>query len=163
MQNMNEKHTNLDKILEIYKIYLQMADKISDRRQSANSFFLTINTVIIGFISYISISNTAHSSNLFYVLVSIAGMVICYYWYRLIRSYKDLSSGKFKVIHQIESNLPLSPYDTEWEMLGRGKDKKKYLPFTKIEMRIPWVFFALHFSVFVINIPWNNLVNCIQK
>jgi len=163
MKNMNEKHTYLDKILEIYKIYLQMADKISDRRQSANSFFLTINTVIVGFISYISISNTAHNSNLFYILISIAGMVICYYWYRLIRSYKDLNSGKFKVIHKIESNLPISPYDTEWEMLGRGKDKKKYLPFTKVEMRIPWVFFALHFSVFVINIPWNNLVNCIQK
>jgi len=163
MQNMNEKNTDLNKILEIYKIYLQMADKISDRRQSANSFFLAINTVIVSSISYISISNTAYSSNLFYIFVSIAGMVICYYWYRLIRSYKDLNSGKFKVIHQIESYLPLSPYDTEWEMLGRGKDKKKYLPFTKIEMRIPWVFFALHFSVFVINIPWNNLVNCIQK
>jgi len=160
---MNEKNTDLNKILEIYKIYLQMADKISDRRQSANSFFLAINTVIVSSISYISISNTAYSSNLFYIFVSIAGMVICYYWYRLIRSYKDLNSGKFKVIHQIESYLPLSPYDTEWEMLGRGKDKKKYLPFTKIEMRIPWVFFALHFSVFVINIPWNNLVNCIQK
>lgn len=160
---MHEKGVNLDEILEIYKIYLQMADKISDRRQSANSFFLTINTVIVSFISYMSISNATQSSNIFYILVSIAGMVICYYWYRLIRSYKDLNSGKFKVIHQIESNLPLSPYDTEWEMLGRGKDKKKYLPFTKIEMRIPWVFFGLHLSVFLINVPWNSLAKCIQK
>ena len=31
-------------LLEQYKLYVQMADKISERRQSANSFFLTVNT-----------------------------------------------------------------------------------------------------------------------
>ena len=36
--------------LEIYKLYVQMADNISARRQSANSFFLTVNTAIIGIV-----------------------------------------------------------------------------------------------------------------
>ena len=125
-----------------------MADKISDRRQSANSYFLTINTVIVGLISYMSFGSDIKNSNPYYALVSIAGMVICYYWYRLIRSYKDLNSGKFKVVHEIEKQLPISPFDDEWEKLGRGKDKTKYLPFTKIEMRIPWIFFSLHIIVF---------------
>ena len=152
---MNEKKENIrqqkDKtqIIEIYKTYLQMADKISDRRQSANSYFLTINTVIVGLISYLSFGTDTKNSDPYYILVSIAGMVICYYWYRLIRSYKDLNSGKFKVVHEIENLLPISPFDDEWEKLGRGKDKSKYLPFTKIEMRVPWVFFALHFVVFL--------------
>jgi hypothetical protein len=39
-------------------------------------------------------------------------------WYRLVRSYKDLNSAKFKVIHEIEKSLPISPYDAEWEAVG---------------------------------------------
>ena len=37
-----------DHVLEIYKLYVQSADNISARRQSANSFFLSVNTAIIG-------------------------------------------------------------------------------------------------------------------
>ena len=147
---MQQKQTQ---IVEIYKTYLQMSDKISDRRQSANSYFLTINTVIVGLISYLSFGIEKKLTILYFLLISIAGMVICYYWFRLIRSYKDLNSGKFKVVHDIEKLLPINPFENEWEKLGRGKDKKKYLPFTKIEMRVPWVFFFLHAIVFL-----NNLV-----
>ena len=121
--------------LEIYKIYVQMADNISVRRQSANSFFLTINTAIIGIVSYIG-GVTG--------IVSLAGIVLCYAWYRLIRSYKDLNSGKFKVVHEIEKELPLAPYDAEWEALGRGEDPKLYLPFTHVEIWVPGIFGALH-------------------
>jgi hypothetical protein len=77
-------------------------------------------------------------------VVAAAGVVLCYSWYRLVRSYKDLNSGKFKVVHAIESRLPASPYDAEWEAVGRGEDKNLYLPFTHIEIRIPWVFAALY-------------------
>lgn len=75
-------------------------------------------------------------------------MIICYMWYRLIQSYKQINSGKFKVIHKIEQNLPISPYDTEWEMLGRGEDPKRYLPFTHIEIFVPWIFLGLHTFIF---------------
>ena len=37
-----------DHCLEIYKMYVEMADNISARRQSANIFFLTVNTSILG-------------------------------------------------------------------------------------------------------------------
>lgn len=153
LDNISEDHDK-SQIIEIYKIYLQMADKISDRRQSANSYFLTINTVIVGLISYISFGGNIKNSDSFYMLASIAGMIICYSWYRLIRSYKDLNSGKFKVVHEIEKLLPISPFDDEWEKLGRGKDKSKYLPFTKIEIRIPWIFFSLHLIVFLKSLIW---------
>jgi len=95
----------------------------------------------------------------FYGLISIAGMLICYSWYRLIRSYKDLNSGKFKVVHEIEKLLPISPFDDEWEILGRGKDKTKYLPFTKIEMWVPWIFFTLHAIIFLMSIAWRWVIH----
>ena len=76
-------------------------------------------------ISYMSFGAITKNFHPFYGLISIAGMLICYSWYRLIRSYKDLNSGKFKVVHEIVKLLPISPFDDEWEILGRGKDKTK--------------------------------------
>ena len=147
--------------LEMYKIYLEMADRISSRRQSANSFFLAINTTIVGFVGYVQFG--AEKSLPFYYLVGIAGMVLCYIWYRLIKSYKHINSGKFKVVHEIERNLPMSPYDAEWEILGRGKDPKLYLPFTKVELRVPWVFFSLHAFVFLSSVPWAKVSQLLSK
>lgn len=138
--------------LEIYKLYVQMADKISTRRQSANSFFLAVNTAIIGIVGYVG--GTGGNWNW---AVSLAGLILCYAWYRLVRSYKDMNSGKFKVIHEIEKKLPLSPYDAEWEALGRGKDSSLYLPFTRIEIWVPRVFAALHGFVLLLALPWETI------
>ena len=133
--------------LEIYKIYVEMADRISSRRQTANSFFLTINTTIVGLLGYVQFGRDKTGNPELYWLIGLAGMVLCFFWYRLVRSYRDINSGKFKVIHEIEKRLPLAPYDAEWEMLGKGNNPQLYLPFTNIEVRVPWVFFTLHFFV----------------
>jgi hypothetical protein len=139
-----------DHVIEIYKMYVEMADKISERRQSANSFFLTLNSAIVALVGYVNLSQgSTPTPSSFFWLVAISGMVLSFLWYRLIRSYKDINSGKFKVIHVIEQQLPLRPYDAEWTALGRGEDPKLYLPFTHIEIYVPWVFFLIHLFVFI--------------
>jgi hypothetical protein len=80
-------------------------------------------------------------------------------WYRLVRAYKDLNSAKFKVVHEIEAQLPLAPYDAEWEAVGRGKAPKLYLPFTHVEIYTPLVFFAIHLVVLVRYIPFKALLS----
>ncbi len=145
-------------ILDIYKIYVEMADRVSSRRQSANSFFLSINTAVVAFMSYAQFGKMLSGEVSKYIwILGIIAMALSYVWYRLIRSYKDLNSGKFKVIHEIEKLLPISPYDTEWTVLGRGKNRKLYLQFTKIEMLIPWIFFLLN-TVFVLLLARNLLI-----
>lgn len=145
-----------DHLLEQYKLYVQMVDKISERRQSANSFFLTINTALVAFLGIVGKSGTGSviaTPPLPWVLVvSAAGLILCYFWYRLVLSYKGLNSGKFKVVHALESRLPASPYDAEWEVVGKGKDPKLYLPFTRVETRIPWVFALLYVAFATWNI-----------
>ena len=133
-----------DHVLTIYRTYLEMADRISARRDRANSFFLTINTAIVGFIGYLSTHSPVRSAHDTRLLVAIAGIVICYLWYRIIKSYRGLNSAKFKIVHQIESLLPMKPYYAEWESVGRGENKKLYLPITHIEMFVPWIFMLLH-------------------
>lgn len=135
-----------DHILEQYKTYLNMTDKISERRHTMNNFFLTLNT---GIISAIGIAGffekdkmSINKDYVFFLTISL--LIFCYVWYRLIRSYKDLNSAKFKVIHEIEKKLPIKPFDSEWEALARGKDSSVYLPFSKIEKYVPITFAVLH-------------------
>ncbi len=143
-------------ILEIYKLYVEMADQVSSRRNSANAFFLSVNSALVALLGISRAFTDKEIPVTFFILVSVAGMVLSYQWYRLIRSYKDLNSGKFKVVHAIEKMLPVRPYDAEWTAVGRGERPDLYLPFTQVEIRVPWVFLLLHLIILVINIPWKK-------
>jgi len=138
-----------DHFLEIYKLYVDTAEKTISRRQSSNSFLLTVNTALIAVTGYIHVGVDGGSTPQYYWAVSLAGMLLCLAWYRLIRSYRGLNSGKFKVIHAMEQHLPAAPFDHEWEIFGKGKDPKKYLSFSKVEAIVPWVFLCLHAVVFL--------------
>ncbi len=144
---MNEKDKP-DKyiLLEQYKLYVEMADRISQRRQSANSYFISINVFLISFSSYM---NHIKSSSVGVFIIFLSGILVCVIWYKLIKSYKGMNSGKFKVIHDMEKLLDYQPYDIEWKKLKHGKDKKLYHPFTKIELCIPWLFGALY-GIFIL-------------
>lgn len=137
-------------LIEQYKLYLTSTENISNRRQIANAFFVSVNTALVSLASYLNLG-ASNASN-FYWVISLAGIAISYMWYRLVRSYKDLNSAKFKVIHEMEKNMPSSPYDAEWEAVGGGEDSKLYLPFTHIEIFVPWVFILLHLLVLVVSL-----------
>ncbi len=139
-------------LLEQYKLYVEMADKISERRQTANTFFLTINTALVAMLGIVWPRMEGLVGATWYTVVGVAGLILCYSWYRLLKSYKDLNSGKFRVVHAMERLLPTRPYDAEWESVGRGENPKLYLPFTHIETKIPWVFFGLYLVLIAISI-----------
>lgn len=147
-------------LLEQYKLYQSSAENISSRRQTANSFFVSINTAVIGLASYLNFGSS--SPNGFYWLIALGGISISYMWYRLIRSYRDLNGAKFKVIYEIEKSLPIRPYDAEWEAVGRGKNSTLYLPFTHIEILVPWVFIGLHTVGFLYSFPWGLIFPCVH-
>ena len=140
-------------LFDQYKLYVEMADRISSRRQTANSYFLSINTALLGFAGYVGTRDTTP----YLWLVAAAGIALSYLWYRLIRSYRDLNTAKFKVVHEIEKRLPLSPYDAEWEAMGRGNNPKLYKPFTHIETGVPWAFVVLHAFVLIHSFPWKAI------
>ncbi|CAN2040336.1 Small integral membrane protein [Candidatus Magnetomoraceae bacterium gMMP-15] len=128
-------------LLEMYKLYVEMTDRISQRRQTANTWFLTINTALL---TVVGVFLSKGIDPAFFIFVALAGMINCSLWRRLILSYKQMNKGRFDVIHAIESKLPLCIYEAEWITLGEGKDKKKYKPFTHIEQLVPVVFLFLY-------------------
>ena len=127
-------------LLAQYQLYVESMEKISDRRQNANNYFITINTVLISFIGIFLQTKMFESISWVKSLIALVGIIICVVFWFLLRSYKQLNTGKFKVIHDFEQKLPASIYDYEWQILGEGKNKKLYFPFSHIEMIIPWIF-----------------------
>ena len=136
--------------IEQYKIYLESIEKISDRRQFSNKLFLTINTIIISIIGILFQNNLFQNMIFFKLFIIFSGIIFCIIFWFLIHSYKQLNTGKFKVLHRIESKLPLAIYEYEWEILERGENKKVYYPFSHIELLIPWLFGSIYLILLII-------------
>lgn len=131
-------------LFEQYKLYIESVEKISEKRQHANNYFITINTALISVIGLSFQIKFFENVVWIKVLLALLGIIICLVFGYLLRSYKQLNTAKFVVIHEIEETLPLSLYKYEWEILGKGKDYKKYYPFSHIELLIPWIFGCLY-------------------
>jgi hypothetical protein len=138
-------------LLDQYKLYVEMADRISQRRATANTYFLSLNSAILAFVGYL----TSKDSNEHLWMLSAGGMALSILWEALITSYRNLNTAKFKVIHMIEDRLPISPYEAEWIAMEEGKNPKLYRPISHIEQGVPYVFMALHALVFVRTFPWS--------
>ncbi len=136
-------------LLEQYKLYVEMADKVSERRQSANNYFLAVNSILVSLFGVLSGFGSTAEQHILQYFLPFVGLLVSITWATLIRSYRQLNSGKFKIIHKIESQLPAALYDSEWELLGKGQGKQ-YLPFTHVEQYVPWIFAALYILLMVI-------------
>jgi hypothetical protein len=141
-------------LLDQYKMYVEMADRISQRRATANTYFLSLNSAILAFVGYLSVRETGDNN----WMLAIGGIALCVLWQRLIVSYTNLNSAKFKVIHSIEKRLPISPYEAEWMAMGEGKNPKLYRPLSHIEQGVPVVFIILYVVVILSILPFNWLV-----
>jgi hypothetical protein len=147
-------------IVDIYKVLIDMADKVSQRRQNANNFYLSVNTAITGAAAYLLAMGNPSAS---IVIISLAGFVVCLLWKRNIESYKDLNNGKFQVITEIETALPVAAFTKEWDVLERGTNKKLYRPFHSVELLVPFIFAAVHLAQCARLIPWSSLIAIVSR
>lgn len=140
-----------DHILEQYKLYVEMADRISSRRTTANTFFLTLHSGIVAALGISYEQGFILSQKWGVVFVFILIISSCYAWGMIIRSYSQLNTAKYKVIGEFERRLPASPYwSAEWKALGEGKDSRLYTPLTHIEEVVPRIFFYMYSALTII-------------
>ena len=139
-----------------------MADRVSQRRQAANNFYLSVNTLLVGGTALVDRLGLGSWNG---IIVALAGVAICSLWMRSIGSYASLNDGKFTVITQMEAKLPVQPFTCEWDVLhpkdGRtptGEKRKKHRPFHAVEVVVPWVFMLLYAVQIVANVPWSKLL-----
>jgi hypothetical protein len=139
-------------LLEQYKLYVEMADRVSARRGSANTFFLTLNTTAVTAIGVLWSAQLRESKWILTFLF--AGLIVeCLAWFWLLRSYRQLNSAKYAVVAVMEERLPASPYwSAEWVALGEGRDPTRYWPLSHIEQWIPSLFAIIYIFGFILGL-----------
>jgi len=146
-------------LLEQYKLYVEMADKISSRRSKANTFFLSVNTLLVTAIGVLSeLGSGFVTLNHWWVLVtSFAGVLFCWTWFSTINSYRQLNTGKFKIVNMIEQRLPLAMYEAEWAYLKPKKGLSRYKQLTVVEFWVPRIFSGVYLALMLaaIYLVWN--------
>ena len=134
-----EEHIN--DLLDQYKLYVQTSETLVDRRQKANTYYLSVNSC---FITVYAIFISSSINNFFKlqigIIITLLGIFLCSSWKKAIRTYGNLNSGKFKVINAIERKLPANLFDAEWKALSDQLNNQTYVTFTKSEQDVPLIF-----------------------
>lgn len=141
MKDTKIRDKEIEVILGQWQTCVEMANSVSQRRDTMNNIYITVNLAIL--------ASIAVSNNLKNTLIVIVGIVTCIMWKRSIKNYKILNEVKFKVINNIELNLPVQPFNQEWNSL---KVNKKYQDSTRIEKVMPYLFIAMYSLLIVIPI-----------
>lgn len=133
-----EQEDKKQDVLAIWQTCVEMANGVSQRRDTMNNLFVTLNIAVIAAVSWMWDVKT--------VFLCVAGLVICVVWLLYINNFKRLNTAKFRVIYDLEDRLGVTPFKDEWDIL---KKTKRYLEGTKLERILP-IAFALGYAVVIV-------------
>ncbi|QXE35961.1 hypothetical protein KQY30_18535 [Streptomyces sp. GMY02] len=137
-------------VLELYKLAVEMADRVSARRGTANGFFLSVQTAFVALVA-IGFPELADSPWWAPLAMALAGITLSATWWLQLRSYRDVNAAKFRSINKMEEHLPVKIFADEWEALttdpvtGR---RNHYAQLGASERIVPLVFAAVHVLLF---------------
>lgn len=136
-------------LLEQYKLYVEMADRVSQRRDQSNRFYVTIVSALAAIVVVIARFGVPADgangalSDIGFLAIGLFGLALSGVWWLNIRSYRTLNSAKFEIINRIEKRLPFAGYSEEWQILRPPECRKPYLQLTRVEQFVPIIFMAL--------------------
>lgn len=137
-------------LLEIYRLHAELADRVSQRREGANRLYVSLLAALVVFLAaLLRFTPGSLPGTTVVVVACVTGTVLSASWWLVIRSYRQLNTGKLKVLHELEERLAYAFFAREWELLGEGKDRTRYWPLTKAEALLPWMFFLIFCGVAV--------------
>jgi hypothetical protein len=132
-----------DPKLELFKLFLATAEKVSDRRAQANSWMLSVNSAIVALYGYLQADKLAVGTSqkaVWLWAIPAAGALVCVAWVALLTSYSKLNRAKFAVLTQIEADLAFPLFTREREAYRR--DRRRSL--STVERLVPGCFVLLY-------------------
>ena len=138
-------------LLEIYKLHAHLADKVSQRREGANRLYVSLLVGLGVFIAaLLRFGGSGVYDKLILVSAGVIGALLSVSWYVVIRSYRQLNTGKFDALHELEDKLAYPFFKREWELLEEGKNLSRYWKLTNVETGLPLIFFVLSCGLVVL-------------
>ena len=133
-----------NELLELYKLHAELADRVSQRREGANRLYVSLLVGLVVFVAaLLRFGTDGVSADTVLICTGVLGMLLSASWYIVIRSYRQLNTGKFLALQELESQLAYPFFTKEWELLEQGKEWRRYWKLTVVETGLPLIFFAL--------------------
>jgi hypothetical protein len=145
--------------IEIYKMFVDTAERSVERRMRINQFYFSIVAALFIAYAYMAEGKLRGAAE---VMGSWTGsstpavraieramvtmplwilplflLVISMSWFSVLLSYRALSTAKYQVIAEIEKELPAQPFRQEW--LHYKKNRK--VETTQLELAVPVLFY----------------------
>ena len=137
-------------LLEIYRLHAELADRVSQRREGANRLYVSLSLALVLFMAALFRFGSGDvPGNVVVTIVGAVGIALSASWFLVIRSYRQLNTGKLKALHELEEQLAYPFFKREWELLGEGKDRSRYIRLTQAEAVLPWIFLLLFGGVMI--------------
>jgi|SRR5215211_2522943 len=148
---MNEKkQVATDQYIELYKLAVEMADRVSQRRAASLSLPFTANTALFAVLFGGSFKGGMW-------IVAMVGVIISVAWWALTKSYRELNTAKFQVITEMEENLDAQIFTDEWNALKErhysdsSSIMSRFTQYGNVERWLPPIFALLYVAVLVSN------------
>ena len=139
-----------NELLEIYKLHAELADKVSQRREGANRLYVSLLAGLAAFLAVLIRFGVGDVPvQVVLVSVGVVGTALSASWYVVLRSYRQLNTGKFRALHELEGKLAYPFFQREWDLLGEGEDRNRYWRLTIVEIGLPCIFFVLFVALLV--------------
>lgn len=152
---MDRQDRDRAELLELYKMAVEMADRVSARRGAANAFFITVQSALTTAIALVLPAAVGKVPILGILVTSGVGILLAATWLLQLRSYRDLNTAKFQVIQDIEKRLSAQPFADEWQTLKGDRVKSwrgRYAELGFSERVVPVIFIVLYGVLAVVKI-----------
>ena len=169
METDNENKFNK---FEEYKLFVEDTANFSDRRQTVANIYVAVNSILLSAAAFLV--KDAGLENRVVILTSIlillAGIAICILWAQIIFKYKKLIGLRMKELKKMERAPEMAGchqmYLREDELYEPVGEKRTWLSFSNMEVRLPYVFMTLY-SIFLVGILfsllWSQISHLLQN
>jgi hypothetical protein len=124
---------------EVYTALIQDTAQISDRRQTMNNIYLSVNSVLLGALAILAQQSIA--TNVVFlpveIFIAIVGILIAGQWRSLLQKYKALLGLRFKTLMSIEAK---ETFGSEFKVYTLEDKTPEVYGYSAIEARLPVIF-----------------------
>jgi|SRR5690348_2862795 len=142
-----------------YRLFVDTAERNSDRRASTQRFYTAMHTSLLTLLIVVGgygllgqntsldgqrpdgsvVANQVQAPIV--IAACVIGVMLAILWHAHLQAFRRLSAAKFKIINDMEEDMPYQAFMREWEALN-GADpgmKRRHVQLTALERVVPLI------------------------